>query len=107
MQWTHSHWTARGSVYHVSGSYVYARIDKAWYGLKEAGRIAGDDIRGHLATFGYHESKFIPGFFTHDTRPINFTLVVDDFGVKYKYLVDRLVQKIGNEYFETRDTRCY
>ena len=24
-----------------------------------------------------------PGIFTHDSRPINFTLVVDDFGVKY------------------------
>ena len=25
----------------------------------------------------------MPGLWTHETRPISFTLVVDDFGVKY------------------------
>ena len=67
---------------------VHARIDKAWCGLKEAGRIAGDDIRDHLAAFGHNESKFSPGLFTHDTRPISFTSVVDDLGVKWKNLED-------------------
>ena len=32
---------------------------------------------------GYRQSKLTPGFWTHDWRPISFTLVVDDFGVKY------------------------
>lgn len=68
--------------------YVHARTNKAWYGLKEAGRIAGGDIREHLGAFGYHESKFTKGFFTHETRPINFTLVVGDFGAKYEHLKD-------------------
>ena len=63
---------------------VHAGIDKAWNGLKEAGCIAGNDIRDHLAAFGCTESKFSPGFFAHDTRPINFTPVVDDSGVKWK-----------------------
>ncbi len=32
---------------------------------------------------GYQQSKLVPGLWKHDTRPIQFTLVVDDFGVKY------------------------
>ena len=51
----------------------------AWCGLKESGRLDAD-----LAEFGYHESKSTSGFLNHKTRPINFTLVVDDFGAKHK-----------------------
>ena len=29
------------------------------------------------------ESKLVPGLWKHEWRPIQFTLVVDDFGVKY------------------------
>ena len=32
---------------------------------------------------GYKQSKHTPGFWTHESRPICFSLVVDDFGVKY------------------------
>ena len=64
--------------------FVHARMDMAWCGLKESGRLAGDDMRAHLAAHGHHKSKFTPGFFTHATRPILFALVVDDFGVKCK-----------------------
>ena len=32
---------------------------------------------------GYHQSTLVPGLCTHEWRPIQFTLVVDDFGVKY------------------------
>ena len=37
----------------------------------------------HLAAFGYHESTFTKGLFKHDSRDISFTLVVDDFGIKW------------------------
>jgi hypothetical protein len=33
-------------------------------------------------------SKIILGFWTHKTRPICFTLVVDDFAIKYTNKVD-------------------
>ena len=62
--------------------YVYAKIKKALYGLKESGRIANEDMIDHLASFGYHESKFTKELFKHDSRDISFTLVVDDFGIK-------------------------
>ena len=32
---------------------------------------------------GYRQSNTTPGYWTHDWRPISFSLVVDDFGVKY------------------------
>ncbi len=39
---------------------------------------------------GYKQSKIIPGLWGHDTRDITFTLVVDDFGVKYIAKADAL-----------------
>ena len=32
--------------------------------------------------YGYHECAQTPGLFKHKERPIMFTLVVDDFGIK-------------------------
>ena len=32
---------------------------------------------------GYYEVKHTPGLWKHISRPIQFTLTVDDFGVKY------------------------
>ena len=36
-----------------------------------------------LNKHGYFQSQYIPGLWTHESRPIAFTLVVDNFGVKY------------------------
>ena len=51
--------------------------------LPQSGIIAQEQLANRLAEHGYTQSKIIPGFWTHKTRPIQFTLVVDDFGVKY------------------------
>ena len=67
----------------VHDGYCYARIKKAWYGLKQAGKIAHDDLTKHLAAYGYHKTD-TDGLWKHEWRDINFTLVVDDFGIKYK-----------------------
>ena len=40
-------------------------------------------LEKRLNAAGYRQSKLVPGLWKHDTRPIQFTLVVDDFGVKY------------------------
>ena len=63
--------------------YVYARVNKAWYGLKQAGKIAHDDLVQHLAAAGYHKTGLVEGYFKHEDRNISFTLVVDDFLIKY------------------------
>ena len=63
--------------------YVYAKVNKAWYGLMQSGRIAHDDLVAHLAKHDYVKTKHTEGLFRHKTRDISFTLVVDDFGIKY------------------------
>ncbi len=53
------------------------------YGLPQAGLLANELLEKHLNKHGYRQSKLVPGLWKHDTRPIQFTLVVDNFGVKY------------------------
>jgi hypothetical protein len=62
--------------------WVYREIQKGMPGLKQAGRIANDRLTTHLAKFGYRPVPRTPSLWTHDTRPIGFLLVVDDFGIK-------------------------
>ena len=66
------------------------------YGLPQAGIIAQELLQERLAKVGYHQSKIVPGLWTHKTRNICFTLVVDDFAIKYtkkedaQHLIDAL-----------------
>ena len=60
------------------------------YGLKQAGFIANKQLKEVLGKSGYYASKNTPGLFLHKTRPINFTLVVDNFDVKYTNKNDAL-----------------
>ena len=78
--------------------YVYARINQAWYGLKQGGKIAHNDLVQHLRKHGYVRAGKTDGLFTHITRNISFTLVVDDFGIKYTNEADvHHLIKIMNE----------
>ena len=58
-------------------------IRKGIYGLPQAGLLAQELLEKRLQKQGYTPIKVTPGFCTHAWRPIRFTLVVDDFGVKY------------------------
>ena len=81
------------------------------YGLPQAGRIAYDELVTHMAKYDYHPCKRTAGLWGHKTRDINFTLVVDDFGIKYvgednaQHLIDTIkakykctVDRTGNLY---------
>jgi hypothetical protein len=63
--------------------WVYIEIRKGMYGLKQAGLLANQLIQTRLAPFGYYPSRHTPGLWLHKARSISFTLVVDDFIVKY------------------------
>jgi hypothetical protein len=63
--------------------WVNIKILKDMYGLKQAGLLANQLIQTLLAPFGYHPARHTPGLWLHKTRPISFTLIVDDFAVKY------------------------
>ena len=70
------------------------------YGLPQAGIIAQELLKEQLAKYGYHQSKIIPGFWSHKTRPICFTLVIDDFAIKYINEADvtHLIETLKREY---------
>jgi hypothetical protein len=53
------------------------------YGLKQAGLPANQLLQTGLAPFKYYPARHIPGLWLHNTRPISFTLIVDDFAGKY------------------------
>jgi hypothetical protein len=63
--------------------YIYCEIQKGMYGLPQAGIIAQQLVKERLQKHGYHQSQTTPGLWKHDTCPISFSLVVNDFGVKY------------------------
>jgi hypothetical protein len=62
---------------------VYIEIRKGMYGLKQAGLLANQLLQTSLAPFGYYPARHTPGLWLHKTWPIFFTLVVEDFAVKY------------------------
>jgi hypothetical protein len=80
--------------------WCYVEIHKAMYGIKESGFIANQELKVVLAKQGYIPSKLTTGLFTHKTRSIAFSLVVDDFGVKYerKEDMDHLVMTLSDRY---------
>ena len=61
---------------------VYVEIRRGMYGLPQAGLLAQQLLEGRLNAKGYSQSTLVPGPWTHEWRPITFTLCVDDFGVK-------------------------
>ena len=62
---------------------IHIVANKGMYGLPQAGLLANELLEKRLNKNGYKQSKLVPGLWKHDWRPIQFTLVVDDFGVKY------------------------
>jgi hypothetical protein len=62
---------------------VYIKIQKKMYGLPQAGILANELLQRNLAKDSYRPTTHTHGLWTQDTHPISFSLVVDDFGVKY------------------------
>ena len=84
---------------------VYIEIQKGMYGLPQAGILAQDLLVQRMAKHGYTQSKIVPGLWTHHQRRTTFTLVVDDFGVKYtsKADADHLINALKEHYQITID----
>jgi hypothetical protein len=85
--------------------YVYCEIRRGMYGLLQAGIIAQVQLEERLGKYGYHQSKIIPGHWTHTTRNMCFTLVVDGFVIKYTKLEDayHLINALKKDYTITID----
>jgi hypothetical protein len=72
----------------TDNSYVYCKIRKGMYSLPQAGLIAQELLEQRLSKVGYSQSKIIPGLWTHKTRQTCFTLVVDNFAIKFTKMED-------------------
>ena len=75
-------------------------LKKVWYGLKQSGKIAHDDLVAHLEKFEYHKAPRTEGFFVHHTQNTSLTLVVNNFGIKYtnKQEVDHPIASVRAKY---------
>jgi hypothetical protein len=62
---------------------VFCKVKWGMYGLPQAGILTQELLTERLLKAGYLQSAVTPGFWWHEWWPISFTLVVDDFGVKY------------------------
>ncbi len=80
--------------------YYYVEISKGIYGLPQAGLLAQAKLVKLLQQNGYHMMPNTPCLFRHESRNIIFSLVVDDFGIKYVHESDvkHLIDTLQSEY---------
>ena len=89
----------------VHNGYVLMEISKGIYGLPQAGKLAQDRLVKHLATHNYIQCVNTPCLFINKENGVTFTLVVDDFLIKYKQrsAVDHLFSVLRELYEITTD----
>ena len=79
--------------------FVCIEVHSSICGLPQVERLAYNDLVAHLAPYNYAPVKHTLGLWVHKSNSILFTLVVDDFGIKYsskiqlQYLIDVLRTK--------------
>eukprot|EP00804_Cyclotella_cryptica_P005887 CCRYP_000170-RA/>CCRYP_000170-RA protein AED:0.43 eAED:0.43 QI:0/0/0/1/0/0/2/0/216 len=61
--------------------WVYVCIKRGMYGLPQAGLLA-NILAKRLNIVSYDQCEYTPGLWRHVWRPITFSLVVEDFGIK-------------------------
>ena len=67
---------------------IYLGIRKGMYELSQAGILANKQLQRNLQPHGYYPCKYTLGLWIHKIRAITFSLVVDDFGIKYIHKED-------------------
>jgi hypothetical protein len=79
---------------------IHCKVQRGMYRLPQAGIIAQELLETRLLKAGYTQLKITPGYWKHTWRPISFTLVVDNFGIKYsgKKHVHHLTQVLKQHY---------
>jgi Reverse transcriptase (RNA-dependent DNA polymerase) len=83
---------------------VLFQVNKGMYGLPQAGLLAQQRLITHLASHGYNQTD-TTCLFRHVSNGTVFSLVVDDFGVKYTNMngVNHLIQTLQALYSITID----
>ena len=68
--------------------YIYIKIKKGMYGLKEAAILAYNKLIHHLTPRGCYPIPGTSGLWKHNTGKTIFCLCVDDFGINYSNAED-------------------
>ena len=86
-------------------NYIYVKIVKGMYGLKQAAILAYTNLVDQLKPHGYEPCPYTTGLWKHKTRDIHFCLCVDDFGIKYTNESDKqhLLTTLAKYYTVTKD----
>jgi len=89
----------------VHRGWVYFAVVRGAYGLPQSGKLANDLLRKRLNAAGYHEAATTPGLWRHVWRPVQFVLIVDDFGVEYvgRKHADHLLGVLNQHYEMSED----
>ena len=89
----------------AKNGFIYLEIRRPIYGLPQAGALANKQLKEQLVPAGYYEVPHTLGLWKHISRPIQFTLVIDDFGVKYvgKQHSNHLIKVLTREYEISED----
>jgi hypothetical protein len=90
---------------HALNGFINLEMRCAVWGLPQAGILANKLLRKRLLPQGQYKCANTPGLWKHKTHHSLFTLVVDNFGVKYvgKKHVDHLIWCIKQKYELTED----
>ena len=62
---------------------MLTKSNKGMYSLPQAGRLAYNKLVLNLDQNGYRPCKQTHGLWRHESHPVTFSLVVDNFGIKY------------------------
>jgi hypothetical protein len=78
---------------------------RAVWGLPPAGILTNIHLCRKLAPFGYYKCVNTPGLWKHESHPLTFALLVDNFGVKFvnKEDVEQLLSILKTTYTLTED----
>ena len=90
---------------HDRFSWVYFEVVCGCYGIPQVGKLSHDLLSESLQEAGYYEAATTPGLWHHRWRPIQFVLIVDDFGVEYvrKKDADHLAKTLKKHHTISQD----
>ena len=67
----------------LRNGFIYLEIRRIIYGLPQAGMFVNEYLEEKLAPHGYCKVPHTPGLWKYISHPVQLSLVVDNFGVKY------------------------
>ena len=88
-----------------TNGFIYLEIRRSVYGLPQSCRLANDYPNNKLAPEGYYKVTHTPGLQKKISHPVAFSLVIDNFGIKYvgKEHADHLIRSLKKEFTIIKD----